>query len=95
MCLTHLNESKERKIELLNSELAEKSLLLDELAKQVTLLENELKSNEQLLQKKEEEIGHIGRLLEEKEQELNDLNSCGQNVIQMASETEITLKQEI
>ncbi len=46
MCLTHLNESKERKIELLNSELAEKSLLLDELAKQVTLLENELKSNE-------------------------------------------------
>lgn len=48
-------------------------------------LEQNMRNNEDVLQKKEEEIAHITKMLEEKEQELNEINSCEEHVIQIAS----------
>lgn len=49
---------------------------IEVLSKQMADFEFNFKLSEDILLKKDEEINTLAKLLEEKEMELNDLNSC-------------------
>jgi chromosome segregation ATPase len=58
-----LNEPKDRKLEMLNSDLKAKAEELMEMNRHILNLEHTIRMNEDILQKKEEEIASMTKVL--------------------------------
>lgn len=69
----------------MNNELADKKLQLSTLNKHIMDIDEQLRASDETLSKKEDEIAVLVKLLEEKELELAEYNSCEENVIKIAS----------
>jgi hypothetical protein len=70
-CLTHLNQTKERKIEALQQELTERSHKIADLGKEFLEMEKALHLSVEEITKKDDYIQIICKQLQEKEQELH------------------------
>ena len=80
---------------MLNHEMNINSNLIEQLSKNIEQLDERLKRQEEIVNQREEQIVSLNKLLAVKEKELTQLTYCEEDVMQIASQTELNLRQEI